>query len=83
VDSSIRFDIEILITLTDGESSSAWEEFMAEDIGNEDIVGDVFGFELVAADSGVGAAQLARFPAEVAWPNASLTSLFKASLVPI
>jgi hypothetical protein len=39
---------------------------MAEDIENEDIVGHIFWFELVATDSGAGAAQVARFPAEVA-----------------
>jgi hypothetical protein len=27
---------------------------MAEDLGEEDIVGDVFGFELVATDGAVG-----------------------------
>ena len=35
---------------------------MAEDIGNEDIVGHIFWFELVPADGSVGAAQVARFP---------------------
>ena len=35
---------------------------MAEDLGQEDVVGLVFGFELVAADSSVGAAQVAGFP---------------------
>ena len=32
---------------------------MAEDLGEEDIVGLVFGFEPVAADGGVGAAEVA------------------------
>ena len=35
---------------------------MAEDLGQEDVVGLVPGFELVAADSSVGAAEVARFP---------------------
>jgi hypothetical protein len=38
---------------------------MAEDLGEEDIVGDIFGFELVAAEGAVGAAQVAGFPREV------------------
>jgi hypothetical protein len=38
---------------------------MAEDLGEEDIVGLVFGFEAVATDGAVGAAQLAGFPREV------------------
>jgi hypothetical protein len=32
------------------------QEFVAEDLGEEDIVGLVFGFELVATDGAVGAA---------------------------
>src|SRR6516162_8523724 len=35
---------------------------MAEDLGQEDVVGLVSGFELVAADSSVSAAQVARLP---------------------
>ena len=35
---------------------------MAEDLGQEDVVGLVLGFELVAADSAVGRAQVACFP---------------------
>ena len=35
---------------------------MAEDLGQEDVVGLVFWFELVAADSSVGAAEVAWFP---------------------
>ncbi|HSZ78605.1 MAG TPA: hypothetical protein VK775_14470, partial [Chthoniobacterales bacterium] len=38
---------------------------MAEDLGEEDIVGDVFGFELVAADGAVGAAEVTWFPGQV------------------
>ena len=35
---------------------------MAEDLGEEDIVGLVFGFELVATDGAVGASEVAWFP---------------------
>jgi hypothetical protein len=35
---------------------------MAEDLGQEDVVGLVSGFELVAADSSVGAAEVTWFP---------------------
>ena len=35
---------------------------MAEDLGEEDVVGLVFWFELVAADGSVGASQVAWFP---------------------
>ena len=35
---------------------------MAEDLGEEDVVGLVLGFKLVAADSSVGAAEVAGFP---------------------
>jgi hypothetical protein len=38
------------------------EEFMTEDLGKENIVGDVFGFEPVATDGAVGAAEVAGFP---------------------
>ena len=37
---------------------------MSEDLGEEDIVGLVFGFELVATDGAVGAAQVAGFPGQ-------------------
>ena len=35
---------------------------MAEDLGQEDVVGLVLGFKLVAADGSVGASEVARFP---------------------
>jgi len=35
---------------------------VAEDLGQEDVIGLVTGFEAVAADGGVGAAQVAWFP---------------------
>jgi hypothetical protein len=38
---------------------------MAEDLGEEDIVGLVFGFEAVATDGAVGAPQVAGFPRQV------------------
>jgi len=59
---SSPYDIEILVALPDGEGSGSWEEFMAEDFCDEDVLGHVFGFESVAADSGVGASQVAWFP---------------------
>jgi hypothetical protein len=52
---SILFDKEILIALPDGEGSGPWEEFMAEDFCDEDVLGHVYWFKAVAADSGVGA----------------------------
>jgi hypothetical protein len=59
---SSSFNIEILVALPDGEGGGPWEEFMAEDFCDEDVLGHVFGFEAVAADSGVGASQVAWFP---------------------
>ena len=50
---------KILITLSYGEGCVRAEEFMAEDLGEEDIVGLVFGFELVATDGAVGASEVA------------------------
>ena len=35
---------------------------MAEDLGEEDVVGHIFGFELAAAGGAVGAAEVAGFP---------------------
>lgn len=55
-------NVKILVALPDGEGSGPWEEFMAEDFCNEDVLGHVFGFKEVAADSGVGASQVAWFP---------------------
>jgi hypothetical protein len=59
---SSPYDIEILVALPDRESGGTWEEFMAEDFCDEDVLGHVFGFKAVAADSGVGAAEVAWFP---------------------
>jgi hypothetical protein len=47
-------NIKILITLPHGKGGIGTEEFMAEDLGEEDIVGLVFGFEAVATDGAVG-----------------------------
>jgi hypothetical protein len=47
-------NVKILITLPYGEGCIWTDEFMAEDLGEEDIVGLVFGFELVATDGAVG-----------------------------
>jgi hypothetical protein len=55
-------DIKILITLPDRQAGIWTEEFMAEDLCEEDIVGLVFGFELVATDGAVGASEVAWFP---------------------
>ena len=38
---------------------------MTEDLGEENIVGNILGFELVATEGAVGAAQVAWFPREV------------------
>ena len=38
---------------------------MAEDLGQEDVVGLVFWFEEMAADGAVYASQVARFPGSV------------------
>jgi hypothetical protein len=58
----VSHDIEILVALADGEGGCPWEEFMAEDFSDEDVLGHVFWFKAVAADSGVGAAEVAWFP---------------------
>src|SRR5260370_31299750 len=59
---SSSFNVKILVALADGEGGGPWEEFMAEDFCDEDVLGHVFGFKAVAADSGVGASQVAWFP---------------------
>jgi hypothetical protein len=38
---------------------------VTEDLGEENIVGNILGFELVATEGAVGAAQVAWFPREV------------------
>jgi hypothetical protein len=55
-------NVKILITLSYGEGCIWTEEFMAEDLSEEDIVGLVFGFELVATDGAVGASEVSWFP---------------------
>ena len=55
-------NIKILIGLPYGEGGIGTEEFVAEDLCEEDIVGVVFGFEIVATDGAVGASQVAGFP---------------------
>jgi hypothetical protein len=64
-DGSRVSNIKILITLSYGKGCVRTEEFMSEDLGEEDIVGLIFGFEAVATDGAVGAAQVAWFPWEV------------------
>src|SRR4029077_6447503 len=56
------FNVKILVALPDGEGSGPWKEFMAEDFCDEDVLGHVFRFKAVAAESGVGASQVAWFP---------------------
>ena len=55
-------NVEILVALPDGEGGGPWEEFMTEDFCDEDVLGHVYGFKAVAADSGIGASQVAWFP---------------------
>jgi hypothetical protein len=55
-------NIKILITLSDGKRCIRSEEFMSENLDEEDIVGDVLGFEAVATDGAVGSSQVAGFP---------------------
>ena len=45
---------------------------MSEDLGQEDVVGHVFGLEAVAADRAVGAAEVAWFPGKVALAEGDL-----------
>jgi hypothetical protein len=58
-------NVKILIRLPYGKGCIGSQEFMAEDLSEEDIVGLVFGFELVATEGAVGAAQVSGFPREV------------------
>ena len=58
-------NVKILITLPDRKGCVRSQEFMAEDLSEEDIVGLVFRFELVATEGAVGASQVAGFPREV------------------
>src|ERR1700758_1082453 len=55
-------NVKILIALSYRNGCIRSQQLMAEDLGQEDVVGLVFGFELVAADSSVGAAEVAWFP---------------------
>jgi hypothetical protein len=48
---------------------------MAEDLGEEDIVGLVFGFELVATDGAVGASEVSWFQGRSREPKAAETYL--------
>ena len=59
---SFSHDIEILIGLPHGQRCVRSEQLVAEDLGQEDVVGLVSGFKLVAADSSVGTAEVAWFP---------------------
>ena len=65
-------NIEILVALPDGERGGARQEFVAEDLGHEDVGCHILRLELVAADSGIGAAEVARFPGKVALAEGDL-----------
>ena len=65
------YDIEILIALPHGKRCVRSQEFMAEDLGQEDVAGHVSGLEEVAADSSVGASQVAWFPGLSREPKAA------------
>jgi hypothetical protein len=58
----VSHDIQILVTLPHGKGCIWPQELMAEDLGEEDIVGHVLWFEAVAADGAVGASEVAWFP---------------------
>jgi hypothetical protein len=62
MDVSDLSSVKILVTLADRKGCLWPEEFMSEDLGEEDIVGLVFGFELVATDGAIGGAEVAGFP---------------------
>jgi hypothetical protein len=55
-------NVKILIALSYRKGCIRSEQLVAEDLGQEDVVGLVSGFELVAADSSVGASEVAGFP---------------------
>jgi hypothetical protein len=60
--SGSSFNVKILVTLADEERCVRPQELVAEDLGQEDVVGLVLGLEPVAADGSVGASEVARFP---------------------
>jgi hypothetical protein len=68
-------NIKILITLSHGEGCVRSQEFMAKDLGEEDIVGDVLGFELVATVGAIGGAEVAGFQGRSREPKAAETYL--------
>ena len=55
-------NVKILVTLADRDGCVRSQEFVAEDLCEEDIVGLVFGFEAVATDGAVGGSEVAGFP---------------------
>jgi len=59
---SAFYDKEILIALPHGKRSIRPQELVAEDLGEEDVVGHILWFEHVAADGAVSRAEVARFP---------------------
>jgi hypothetical protein len=60
----VSHDIEILVTLSDREGRSPWEELVSQDLGQENVLGHILGFKELAADCAVSRAQVARLPAE-------------------
>jgi hypothetical protein len=72
-------DIEILVALPDGKGGIRSQEFVPQDLGQEDVVGHVLGFKLVAADGSVGEAQVARFPPDL--PDDVLPNKFVSVLI--
>jgi hypothetical protein len=60
--SGSSFNVKILVTLADGERCVRPQELVAEDLGQEDVVGLVLGLKPVAADGSVGASEVARVP---------------------
>jgi hypothetical protein len=59
---AVRITQNILVTLPHGKGCIWPQEFLAEDLGEEDIVGHVLWFEAVAADGSIGASEVAWFP---------------------
>jgi hypothetical protein len=55
-------NVKILVTLADRGGCVRPEEFVAEDLCQEYVVGLVLRFEAVAAHGGVGASQVSWFP---------------------
>jgi hypothetical protein len=55
---STLLNIEILVTLPNGQRRSAGEKFVSQDLGQENVFGHVFGFRRVFEKSHTGAIRL-------------------------